>query len=272
MKQLKFILAAAIVSSGIFFLESCAKDENILLPEDRISFMPSVLNDKTKATDLFFETGDKIGVFSSRIGNDVVYPFLQNAEFTYQLDAFSGDYWYEKGTDSYDFFAYYPFHNGVSLDENGRMEYVIDTAQDTPAGYGKSDLMLAHLSGYKNDGVDPCLVFSHVMASVHIRITGLPYDMANSLLVKDVILSCSFSSENMDVELNEENRGDVKACFMENDETGTLSYSCYLLPQSLHEGDLLFEFEQNGHIYVYRLSADLELLSGRRYTFDLNLK
>lgn len=248
---------------------SCSKVESVSEEPDRIVFGASVL---TKAGDLEFETGDRIGVFSvyEKDGADV--RFLDNAEFSYGLNAFTGEYLYEKGDLSYDFFAYYPFEDGVYLDDSGMTEYEAETEQNVPENYADADLMLAGITGHENDGTSPVLMFRHAMSLVNVNVVGLPADGEDGILsVTDISVAGTLSSSDLSLTAIPDRTGTVNACFMGKADDGKRSFSCYVIPQKLSGGRVLFEFSAGGDSYTYSAASDMEFEAGNRYTFNLNI-
>ena len=96
-KSLTFIFAAAL-------LVSCQQEENEATTpaNSRITISPII----TRATEVNFETGDKIGVTITQNG-DFVY--AENKQMTYNDGVFAGDLlWYPEGNDKSQIVAYYP--------------------------------------------------------------------------------------------------------------------------------------------------------------------
>lgn len=97
-KSLTFIFAAAL-------LVSCQQEENEATTpaNSRITISPII----TRATEVNFETGDKIGVTITQNG-DFVY--AENKQMTYNDGVFAGDLlWYPEGNDKSQIVAYYPY-------------------------------------------------------------------------------------------------------------------------------------------------------------------
>ena len=100
-KSLTFIFAAAL-------LVSCQQEENEATTpaNSRITISPII----TRATEVNFETGDKIGVTITQNG-DFVY--AENKQMTYNDGVFAGDLlWYPEGNDKSQIVAYYPYKEG----------------------------------------------------------------------------------------------------------------------------------------------------------------
>lgn len=263
---LKYILLAGVLMA---MLHSCSKNEDSCLKADKIVFGASV---QTKAGDFSFETGDRIGVFADYEDNGTTVEFLENAEFTYSLDKFTGEYWYEKEDYLYDFFAYYPFAEGIVIDAFGETEYNAETEQNLLEKFEKADLMLAAVSGHANDGTDPQLQFRHAMSLVNVSIKGLPYDGSEgTLAVTGVAVSGTLSSSSLALTASDDQSATVNACFSGKSDSGEQSFSCYLIPQKVPAGNSLFEFSHDGKTYTYTLQADVEFLAGSRHTFELNI-
>ena len=152
-KSLTFIFAAAL-------LVSCQQEENETLTpaNSRITISPVI----TRATEVNFETGDKIGVTIIQNG-DFVY--AENKLMTFDDGVFAGDLlWYPEGNDKSQIVAYYPYREG-----NTPTSFSVEADQTT--GYGASDLMAA-----SNKDVLPTvntitMNFKHLLTKLVINVT-----------------------------------------------------------------------------------------------------
>ena len=152
-KSLTFIFAAAL-------LVSCQQEENeTTTPSDsRITISPVI----TRATEVNFETGDKIGGTIIQNG-DFVY--AENKLMTFNDGVFAGDLlWYPEGNDKSQIVAYYPYREG-----NTPTSFSVEADQTT--GYGASDLMAA-----SNKDVLPTvntitMNFKHLLTKLVINVT-----------------------------------------------------------------------------------------------------
>ena len=152
-KSLTFIFAAAL-------LVSCQQEENeTTTPSDsRITISPVI----TRATEVNFETGDKIGV--TIIQNDD-FVYAENKQMTFNDGVFAGDLlWYPEGNDKSQIVAYYPYREG-----NTPTSFSVEADQTT--GYGASDLMAA-----SNKDVLPTvntitMNFKHLLTKLVINVT-----------------------------------------------------------------------------------------------------
>ena len=152
-KSLTFIFAEAN-------LVSCQQEENETLTpaNSRITISPVI----TRATEVNFETGDKIGV--TIIQNDD-FVYAENKQMTFNDGVFAGDLlWYPEGNDKSQIVAYYPYREG-----NTPTSFSVEADQTT--GYGASDLMAA-----SNKDVLPTvntitMNFKHLLTKLVINVT-----------------------------------------------------------------------------------------------------
>ena len=152
-KSLTFIFAAAL-------LVSCQQEENETLTpaNSRITISPVI----TRATEVNFETGDKIGV--TIIQNDD-FVYAENKQMTFNDGVFAGDLlWYPEGNDKSQIVAYYPYREG-----NTPTSFSVEADQTT--GYAASELMAA-----SNKDVLPTvntitMNFKHLLTKLVINVT-----------------------------------------------------------------------------------------------------
>ena len=152
-KSLTFIFAAAL-------LVSCQQEENETLTpaNSRITISPVI----TRATEVNFETGDKIGVTIIQNGD---FEYAENKHMPVNDGVFAGDLlWYPEGNDKSQIVAYYPYREG-----NTPTSFSVEADQTT--GYGASDLMAA-----SNKDVLPTvntitMNFKHLLTKLVINVT-----------------------------------------------------------------------------------------------------
>ena len=152
-KSLTFIFAAAL-------LVSCQQEENETLTpaNSRITISPVI----TRATEVNFETGDKIGVTIIQNG-DFVY--AENKLMTFNDGVFAGDLlWYPEGNDKSQIVAYYPYREG-----NTPTSFSVEADQTT--GYGASDLMAASNKDVLPTANTITMNFKHLLTKLVINVT-----------------------------------------------------------------------------------------------------
>ena len=152
-KSLTFIFAAAL-------LVSCQQEENETLTpaNSRITISPVI----TRATEVNFETGDKIGVTIIQNG-DFVY--AENKQMTFNDGVFAGDLlWYPEGNDKSQIVAYYPYREG-----NTPTSFSVEADQTT--GYGASDLMAASNKDVLPTANTITMNFKHLLTKLVINVT-----------------------------------------------------------------------------------------------------
>ncbi|MDR0891353.1 MAG: fimbrillin family protein [Mediterranea sp.] len=152
MKKLLTLTLAAVL------LGACQQDENNVgaggMP---ISISPVI----TRATEVDFETGDKIGLNITKADGTA---YATNAELTYN-GTFKGSLdWYAEGNDKSTLMAYYPYDsNGVPT------TYTVQADQST-TGYAASDLMAATKTDILPTVNAVTMVFKHLLARIAINV------------------------------------------------------------------------------------------------------
>ena len=116
----------------------------------------------TKATEVNFETGDKIGLTMAKVNGTENY--AENVCLTFADNVFSGDLmWYADAYSAADVYAYYPYN------ENG-----VPTAYfcvfDQTEGIGSADFMAASKTDVLPTPNAVTMVFKHMMTKIVINI------------------------------------------------------------------------------------------------------
>ena len=137
---------------------ACQKPDQPVLTPDRIQIEPVI----TKATEVNFETGDKIGLTITKVNDTEKY--ADNAALTYDGSVFSGDLlWYADAYSEADVHAYYPYSgNGTPT------SYFAEC--DQRDGIAKADLMAASKNGVHPTPNAITMVFKHLMTKIVVNI------------------------------------------------------------------------------------------------------
>lgn len=116
----------------------------------------------TKATEVNFENGDKIGFTMTKVNGAEAY--ADNAALTFDGTVFSGDLkWYADAYSEADVYAYYPYNaNGTPT-----AYFVVEDQTD---GIAKADLMAAVKKGVLPTPNAITMVFKHLMTKLVINI------------------------------------------------------------------------------------------------------
>ena len=119
----------------------------------------------TKATEVNFENGDKIGFTMTKVNGAEAY--ADNAALTFDGTVFSGDLkWYADAYSEADVYAYYPYNaNGTPT-----AYFVVEDQTD---GIAKADLMAAVKKGVLPTPNAITMVFKHLMTKLVINIDNL---------------------------------------------------------------------------------------------------
>ena len=116
----------------------------------------------TKATEVNFEDGDKIGL--TVVTDNSAENYATNACLTYAGDVFSGDLeWYAEIYAKSNLYAYYPYSEAGTPD-------AYCTVYDQSAGIGAADFMVASKTGVLPTTGAVTMVFKHMMTKLVINV------------------------------------------------------------------------------------------------------
>ena len=116
----------------------------------------------TKATEVNFENGDKIGLTIAKVNDTQKY--ADNAPLTYDGTVFSSDLmWYADAYSEADVYAYYPY----SESGTPTLYYALE---DQTEGIAKADLMAASKTGVLPTPNAITMVFKHLMTKIVVNI------------------------------------------------------------------------------------------------------
>ena len=116
----------------------------------------------TKATEVNFEAGDRIGFTMAKV--NATEKYADNACLTFDGSVFSGDLmWYADAYSEADVYAYYPYSANGTPTAYGAYE-------DQTEGIGKADLMVATKKGVLPSPNAITMVFKHMMTKIVVNV------------------------------------------------------------------------------------------------------
>lgn len=168
MKKIFAFLTAAAVFAGCNTLDREGAE-----PASRITIDPII----TKATEVNFETGDKIGLTITKGGA----AYAENACLTFDGTTFGSDLvWYTDLEEAAAFTAYYPY-------TEAGLPTTFSVQKDQSAGITGSDLMGAVKSDVYPSANAVAMVFKHLLTKLNITVKNLSGDEITSIVIKNSV-------------------------------------------------------------------------------------
>lgn len=174
-KQIEMIAVAA-VSVAAF---ACSEDSSANFAGRRITVAPTI----TRASELDFETGDRIGL--TVVKNGAAAPYAANAEMTYDGRLFVGQelVWYYEINDEATVRAYYPYAADAEPST-----FVVKSDQ-RGAGYTQSDFMTSVKAGVRPSAEAVDMVFVHRLSKLNVTVANGSVAEVVGIVVAGVVLS-----------------------------------------------------------------------------------
>lgn len=145
---------------AIAAIAACSRTEQPEMTPGKISIEPVI----TKATEVDFETGDRIGLTIAK--TNAAEKYADNACLTYDGTVFSGDLlWYADAYSEADVYAYYPY------DEVNPDTYAV--FEDQTGGISQADFMAASKKGVLPTPNAVTMVFRHMMTKLVVNVENL---------------------------------------------------------------------------------------------------
>ncbi len=133
----------------------------------------------TRATEVNFENGDKIGLTMAKVNGTENH--ATNTPLTFDGSVFTGDLlWYTDAYSEADIYAYYPYNEAGT-------PTAFSVATDQTAGIGSSDLMAASKKGVLPTLNAVAMVFKHQMTKIVIKIDNQTGEGISEVLLKNSI-------------------------------------------------------------------------------------
>ncbi len=234
-------------------IAACQKPEGpVVSGPSKVQIEPLI----TRATEVNFEAGDKIGLTMAKVNGTENH--ATNTPLTFDGSVFTGDLlWYTDAYSKSDIHAYYPY------DQAGTpATYTVQT--DQTAGIGGSDLMAASKKDVLPTLNAVSMVFKHQMTKIVIKIDNQTGEEISEVLLKNSIPTAKIDIANMTVEPDASAAAaDIKAWA----KTAGSEYNVIIVPQTVA---LNLTVTLTGTTMSQPL-ASMELKSGGQYTVDVRI-
>ena len=214
-------LAVAIVSAlAAPLMISCGKQPQGSPEAPVLSIDPLI----TRATEVNFEDGDRIGVTVTRADGSA---YAENALLSCSGGVFSGELkWYDDGGESSALAAYYPYS------ESG-FPKSFEVGTDQKAGAGAYDLMLATKSSVKPQEAAVTMAFRHQLSQVVMNVKNEAGISIDAITLKGLLNKCVLSEDGTQF-VADESAG-LKNIVMEEVSRG-VKYRAIVVPQTIAFG------------------------------------
>ena len=180
MKRYLILALAALIMAA-----ACQKENTLMQTLGKIQVEPII----TKATEVNFEEGDRIGLTVKVEG--ATEDYASNSCFTYAGDLFSGNLeWYADIYTPADFQAYYPYNEAGAPTSYFQHE-------DQSAGIGAADFMMAVKKDVRPSMNAVAMVFKHMMTKLVINIENESGAEVEKVEVLSCTLGVDLDYENM---------------------------------------------------------------------------
>lgn len=211
----------------------------------------------TKATEVDFENGDKIGLSMKKVNDTEA--FATNAELTFAEDVFTGELkWYTDAYSASNLYAYYPYDSeGVPTE--------FSVALDQTSGLGTSDFMAAAKENVLPTFGAVTMVFKHQMTKLAISIDNQTGSPVSEVLVQNTVPTAAIDVTALSaVPAEGVEAADIKAYEV----TDNAAYSAIVVPQTAAiKIKLTFE---NKKVMTQPL-APMTLKGGGQYTIEVRV-
>ncbi len=210
----------------------------------------------TRATEVNFEAGDKIGLTMAKVNGTENH--ATNTPLTFDGSVFTGDLlWYTDAYSEADIYAYYPYNEAGT-------PTTFSVATDQTAGIGSSDLMAASKKGVLPTFNAVAMVFKHQMTKIVIKIDNQTGEEISEVLLKNSVPTATVDVAAMTVAPDASAAAaDIKPWA----KTAGSEYNAIIVPQTvaLNLTVALQSTTMNQPL------ASMELKAGGQYTVDVRI-
>lgn len=274
MKTKKHILVA--LSLGIVLFVACLKTDDVLSiqpQEEGVMIFKALHPAATRVSETQFEFGDCIGVFVVEQGDGSVVPLQVSGNWANNVAAaFDGVNWTTDKRifwpdNSVDVYAYYPYMNLSSIDEN---PFSVALDQNAGNGYENSDFLWAKTSGATQADKAVSLNFAHRCSKLVVELVkGASFD-GDFPKVSDMYVHNTVPTATVDFTTGTVTKylfGERETIKMKRIDDG--HFEAIIVPQRVDTRLPLIEFVSDGVSYLIEDSFNFK--AGQQHTIRLTI-
>ena len=232
-------------------LAGCQKPAQSETAPGKVQIEPVI----TKATEVNFENGDKIGISIAKVNDTEKY--ADNAQLTFDGNVFSGDLiWYADAYSEADVYAYYPYS------QTGTPTSCTAVADQT-SGIASADFMAASKQGVRPTLNAITMVFKHLMTKIVIDM-----DNQSGASVTGVILKGSPADASIDIAGQEVTQGTGTTDIKAYEATAGKVWKAIVIPGT---SKLTLVVNLSNGKMISQPLAEMTLKSGGQYTISARI-
>lgn len=232
----------------------------------------------TRATDQGFEPSDEIGIYVVRHRDKNTPEKLQATgnfadNMRYVIDRNGNPQPYSEKdkiilskSETYDFYAYYPYDPNMSDPTNYIFRIGIDQA--TKAKYTANDVMFA--SNLNQNGGVISLAFERKMALAEIHFEKVSDKNISTIILGGIMQTVTLNLADNKAKTEDKNVGNI-IMYLYQETENTYIYRA-LLPAQEVKGDYLFSVIVNSEMIYYKATSTTPLEAGKKSIYLLNLQ
>lgn len=214
----------------------------------------------TKATEVNFENGDRIGFTMAKVNGTENY--ADNACLTFDGSVFSGDLmWYADAYSEADVYAYYPY------EATGTPAYYAAVLDQT-AGIAQADFMAASKKGVLPTPNAITMVFKHLMTKLVINIDNQSGAEVNTVKILGGDAACDIDLPNLAVLPASGAMPDILTEITAYEATAGKVWQAIVIPQT---AKLSVEVSLSNGKKITQPLAEMTLKSGGQYTVNARI-
>lgn len=242
---------------------------------------------KTRVNDGGFCDGDAVGIYVVNYENGAPGTLLvkgnqaDNVRFVYEeaKNLWTPDepvYYKDKNTHA-DVYGYYPYSSPTSTDEfffEVAKDQTADAAQGSLCAYEASDFLWAKSADVTPTTEQIQLNFRHLMASVVVELTpGTGWEDGEwDSLEKEVLIANTVRKSHINLQTGAVTpSGDAPLDGIVPIRDGAASFRAVVVPQTMTAGTVLLNITVGGDSRVYKKSADVEYVQGKKNSLLLKV-
>jgi uncharacterized protein (TIGR02145 family) len=240
----------------VLALAACQKPVQPETAPGKVQIEPVI----TRATEVNFESGDKIGLTIAKVNDTQKY--ADNASLTYDGTVFSSDLmWYADAYSESDVYAYYPYS------ESGTpTSYAV--VLDQTAGIAQADFMAASKKGVLPTPNAITMVFKHLMTKIVINIDNQSGAEVTAVKLLGGDAACDLDIPNLSVLPASGASNNELTEITAYEAVGGKVWQAIIIPQTVK---LSVEVSLSNGKKISQPLAEMTLKSGGQYTINARL-
>ncbi len=285
MKKSRFFMLTAAVMS--LLMTGCSNEQENEVPAGKrkaVTFEMNLVPATRTATESNYATkfvaGDAVGIFAYERGssNEDARLVVTNAKYVLGSDniwkAEGSEGIYAENEKTFNYYAYYPYKEGISDPASIAMSIITDQSVDAAANYNASDALTAKNVAVSAGATNVPLTFKHAFSLVQVNLKGLKAEKNAKVKMMNVFPAATLNAKTEIAGEANGVKGEVNMYSLPENQVGDkteFAFRAVVPAQQITANTVLLEIVSSGKTYRFTYTANVSYEQGKIRVMNVTL-